>query len=201
MTNLLLVRPTRLHRTLRIANLLQNTPTILQTLRIQILLLRDLRQQHAQLVANIAHGLILCALAPLAQLAGDRSGFFGGGLIGADGVVLRLDQTVEALGELGLLDSAQGGEGEMVFAAAAGLGCAACVAAFGADGVGTADIPGGDESWYGMAWRGWSGGCSRIGASLSSFTYMVAVVFQLDRGSLLSSCTVWSESQSYDLEK
>lgn len=139
------MRPTRLHRTLRIPNLLQHPPTILQPLRIQVLLLRDLRQQHAQLITDVAHSLILGALAPLAQLARDRGGLLGGILVGADGVVLRLDEAVEPLGELGLLHAAERGEREVVFAAAAG-GCgAACVAAFGADGVGAADIPGGGE--------------------------------------------------------
>lgn len=141
-TNLLLMRPTRLHATLRIANLLQHPPTVLQPLRIQILLLRNLRQQHAQLVADVAHGFILRALAPLAQLAGDRGGFLGRGFVGADGVVFGLDEAVEALGELGLLDAAERGEGEVVFAAAGGLGGAAGVAALGADGVGASDVPG-----------------------------------------------------------
>ena len=57
-------------------------------------------------------------------------------------MVLGLDEAVEALGELGLLGAAEGGEGEVVFAAAAaGLGGAG-VAALGADGVGAADVPG-----------------------------------------------------------
>jgi len=135
------MRPTWLHTTLRISNLLQNPPTILQTLRIQILLLRNLRQQHPQLVTYITNSIILGALAPLAQLARDRSRFFGGGFVGADGVVLGLDEAVEALGELGLLRAAEGGEGEVVFAAGLRGGCAG-VAALGADGVGAADVPG-----------------------------------------------------------
>lgn len=128
------MRPTRLHRTLSVPNLLQNPPTILQPLRIQILLLRNLRQQNTQLITDIAHGLILSALAPLAQLSGNGGGLLGRIFVGADGVVLGLDEAVEPLGELGLLHAAERGEREVVFAAAAGgCGGAACVAAFGAD--------------------------------------------------------------------
>jgi hypothetical protein len=131
------VRPAGLHRTLCVANLLQHTPTILKSLREQVLLLRNLSQQNAQLVADIAQGLVVGALAPLAQLASNGRAFFGCLFISVDRMVLGLDQLVEFLGQLGLLGATQRGQREVRFA----RGAAGVVAALGADRVGAADVP------------------------------------------------------------
>jgi hypothetical protein len=92
-----------LHRALRIANLLQHATAVLQSLGEQVLLLSNLRQQHTKLVADIAQGLVVGALAPLAQLSGNGSTLFGSLFVSVDRMVLRLDELVELLGQLGLL--------------------------------------------------------------------------------------------------
>lgn len=72
----------------------------------QVLLLSDLCEQHTKLVADIAQGLVVGALAPLAELSGNGSALLGSLLIGVDRMVLRLDELVEFLGQLGLLVAA-----------------------------------------------------------------------------------------------
>lgn len=96
----------RLHRALRVANLLQHAAAVLEPLRKQVLLLSDFRQQHTKLVADIAQSLVVGALAPLAQLAGNGSALFGSLFIGINRVILRLDELVEFLGQLRLLVTA-----------------------------------------------------------------------------------------------
>ena len=95
-----------LHRALRVANLLQHTTAILQSLGKQILLLSNLREQHTKLVADIAQGLVVGAFAPLAQLSSNGSTLLGSLLVSIDRMVLRLDELVEFLGQLGLLVAA-----------------------------------------------------------------------------------------------
>ena len=85
-------------------------------MREQVLLLSNLRQQHTKFVADIAQGLVVSALAPLAQLAGNGSALFGSLLVGVDRMVLGLDELVEFLGQLGLLVAAQRRQREVRFA-------------------------------------------------------------------------------------
>ena len=113
---LLLVRTAWLHRALRVANLLQHAAAVLKALGEQVLLLRDLGQQHTQLIADIAQGLVVGALTPLAQLAGNGRTFLGRLLVRVDRMVLGLDELVEFLREFGLLGAAQRGQGEVRFA-------------------------------------------------------------------------------------
>jgi hypothetical protein len=103
----------------------------------QVLLLSNLRQQHTKLVADIAQGLVVGALAPLAELTSNGSTLLGSLLVSVDRMVLRLDELVEFLGQLGLLVAAQRGEREVRFARRA----AGVFAALRADGVGAADVP------------------------------------------------------------
>jgi hypothetical protein len=72
----------------------------------QVLLLSDLRKQHTKLVADIAQGLVVGALAPFAELASNGSTLLGSLLVGVDRMVLGLDELVELLGQLGLLVAA-----------------------------------------------------------------------------------------------
>ena len=137
-SHLLLVGAAGLHRALRVTDLLQHTSAVFESLGEQVLLLRNLRQQYSQLVADVAQCLIVGALAPLAQLSGDVGALLGSILVCADSMVLRLDELVEALGEFGLLSAAQRGEGEVRFAGGAG----GVVALVRADGVGASDVPG-----------------------------------------------------------
>lgn len=95
-----------LHRALCVANLLQHAAAVLQSLGKQILLLSNLRQQHTKLVADIAQGLVVGALAPLAELSSNGSALLGSLLISIDRVVFRFDELVELLGQLGLLVAA-----------------------------------------------------------------------------------------------
>lgn len=124
---------------LGVPDLLQDTPRILQVLREQIFLLRHLGQQHAELVADLTDGIVVGALAPLAQLGGDGLRLLAGLLVGADGVVLRLDEGVEALGQLGLAQAAQAAHVELVRGAALVM-VVASAAQLGADGGGP--VPG-----------------------------------------------------------
>jgi hypothetical protein len=103
---LLLVCTAGLHRALRVANLLQHATAVLKSLCEQVFLLSNLRQQHTKLVADIAQGLVVGALAPLAQLSSNGSAFLGSLLVGVDCMVLGLDELVELLGQLGLLVAA-----------------------------------------------------------------------------------------------
>lgn len=127
--------PARLHRALGIADLFQHTAVVLQVLGKLVLLLGHLGHQHAQLVAHIADGLVARGLAPLAQLGGDAGALAARGLVGADGVVLRLDQLVQALRQLRLLHAPQRGHGEAVLGGALGAGVRVRAAIFlvGAD--------------------------------------------------------------------
>ena len=97
---------TGLHRALRVSNLLQHATAVLQSLGKQVLLLSNLREQHTKLVADIAQGLVVGAFAPLAQLSSNRSTLLGSLLVGIDCMVLRLDELVKFLGQLGLLVAA-----------------------------------------------------------------------------------------------
>jgi len=72
----------------------------------QVFLLSDLREQHTKLVADIAQGLVVGALAPFAELAGNGSALLGSLLVGVDRMVLGLDELVELLGKFGLLVAA-----------------------------------------------------------------------------------------------
>lgn len=95
--NLALVIPTRLHRALRIPNLLQHAAIILQVLGKDVFLLAEFGQEHAQLVGDVGDGVVARRLAPVGELGGDGDAFAAGRLVGADAVVLALDDFVELL--------------------------------------------------------------------------------------------------------
>ena len=116
--DLRLMIPTRLHRALRIPDLLQDSAIVLQILRKHVLLLAQLGQQHAQLVGDVGDGVVARGLAPVRELSGDGDALAAGGLVGADGVVLAFDHLEELLAELGLLYAPEGGHGEAVFGCA-----------------------------------------------------------------------------------
>ncbi len=104
--------PTRLHALLRIPDLLQHRPAIVQIMRIRILLLSELAQEDAHLVAHVRDGLIVGSLAPVRELAGDGDPFLAGGFVRGYEVVFVFDELVELFGELGLDGAAEGGEVE-----------------------------------------------------------------------------------------
>ena len=94
--------PARLYTGLSVANLLQHASRILQILREQILLLRDFCHQYAELVTDVTDGVVLRTLTPVAELRSNALRFPASGLVGADGMVLGLDELVQALGKLRL---------------------------------------------------------------------------------------------------
>lgn len=103
---------TRLHRALRVANLLQHRSIIFQVFRKRSLLFANLGHQDAQLVGYVRHRIVPCRLTPVRQLRGDGDALAAGGFVGADGVVLAFDDFEDFLAQFGLLDAAQGCHGE-----------------------------------------------------------------------------------------
>lgn len=97
MSYLGLVVAGRLHARLGVTDLLQHDSALLQVLGKGILLLRDLREEDRELVADVAEALVLCRLAPLAQLAGDTLALAASSLVCADDMVFRLDELVQLL--------------------------------------------------------------------------------------------------------
>lgn len=106
--------PTRLHRTLRIPDLLQDSPIILQVLRKHILLLSQLRQQNTQFIRDVRDRIVAGSLAPVGELGSNGDAFAAGGLVGANGVVFALDHLEQLLAHLGLLHAPQRGHCETV---------------------------------------------------------------------------------------
>jgi hypothetical protein len=104
--NLALVIPARLHRALRIPDLLQHAPVVFQVLREHVFLLAQLGQQHPKLVRDVRDGVVARRLAPVGKLGCDGDAFPAGGLVGADAVVLALDDFEQLLAEFWLLDAA-----------------------------------------------------------------------------------------------
>jgi len=140
--NLLSIVAARLHALLRVADRLEDIPGIIEIVRIQVLLLAQLAEQDADLVGEVGDGVVVGLLAPLGELRGDGDALFARGLVGADQIILGLDEPVETLGELGLANAAQAGEGEAMIAG--GLSGALLLLTAGADG--ECSIPGGDVS-------------------------------------------------------
>lgn len=117
---------------LGITNLLQDNARLFQVLRKQILLLGDFGKEDTKLITDVADGIILSALTPFAKLVSDDLALFGGLLVCADGVVLRLDELVELLRQFGLTQAAKAAHVKFV-ASTAGL-VAAAAAELGSDG-------------------------------------------------------------------
>ncbi len=109
-----LLVPARLHTRFDVSDLLQNGSVFLQILREEILLFTDLRENDTNLVRDVRDGVIVGRLAPVGQLGCDGQTLATCSLVGSDSMVLGLDQLEELLGQLSLLDSAQGGDGEVV---------------------------------------------------------------------------------------
>jgi len=113
--DLRLVVTARLHTTLGVSNLLQDTSVILQVLRIEVLLFTNLRHQHADLVGQVGDGVIIGRLAPVRELRCDRNSFPASGLVSTDSVVLGLDELEELLGQVRLSHTTECAHGKGVF--------------------------------------------------------------------------------------
>ena len=98
---------TRLDAPLRVPNRFEDDAGLLEVLRVAVLLLADLAQQDAELVAEVGHGVIACLLAPVGQLAGDGGALAARVFMGGNGVGLGFDELEELLGEVGLRRAAE----------------------------------------------------------------------------------------------
>jgi hypothetical protein len=110
--DLLSVVPAWLDTLLGVSDRLQHRPGIVQVVRIDIFLLAQLAEQNADLVGELRDGIVAGLLAPVGELGADREALLACGFVGADEVVLGLDETEEFLGQLRLPSSAQAGERE-----------------------------------------------------------------------------------------
>lgn len=122
---------------LGVADLLHDAPGIIQRVGVVVLLLADLAEDDADLVADVADGLVAGLLAPVGQLGRNADALAARGLVRADDVVGRLDQLVQLARQLWLDRAAQGGQREAhaVGPAAAARGRAGVAAGLaGADG-------------------------------------------------------------------
>ena len=114
---------------LRVADLLEHAAALVEGVGVRVLLLAQLAQHHAHLVADVAKGLIAGLLAPLGQLCRDRHPLLSSGLVRVDQVVVRLDQPVQLARQLRLHVPAQRREREALAPGAAGVAGRALVRA------------------------------------------------------------------------
>ena len=112
--DLCLVVAAWLDAALSVSDLLQNASVVLQVLRKEVLLFTDLRHQHADLVGQVGNGVVVGGLAPVGELRCDRDSFATSSLVGADSMVLGLDELEELLGQLRLSHAPECGHGEGV---------------------------------------------------------------------------------------
>lgn len=97
---------------LGVADLLHGPARVVEGVGVVVLLLADLAEDDADLVADVADGLVARLLAPLGQLARDADALLARGLVRADDVVGRLDQLVQLARQLRLDGAAQRGQRE-----------------------------------------------------------------------------------------
>lgn len=108
---------------------------------IAIFLLSKLAENHADLVRDVADGVVARLLAPLRELGRNGDALTAGRLVGGDEVVLRFDESEQLSRKLWLHIATEGVEGEAPLAASSpgsGPGLAGLV---GADG--ECSVPGG----------------------------------------------------------
>lgn len=96
--NLVLVVAARLDAPLGVPYGLEQSARVVQVVRICVLKLAHLAEDHADLVGDIADGIVARLLAPFGELRGDGDALARCGLVGRDEVVLRLDEAVELAG-------------------------------------------------------------------------------------------------------
>lgn len=137
--DLLAVVPARLDALLCVSDRLQHRPGIIQVVRVDILLLAQLAENNADLIGELRDGIVAGLLTPFGELRANGETLFACGFVGADEVVLGLDEAEEFLGQLRLAGSAQAGEGETT--ARAPLGGAAALALVPARANGECSIP------------------------------------------------------------
>ena len=103
-----------LNGALGVTNLLEYASALLQVGRKAVFLLGDLGKQDTELVGDVRDGIVASFLTPVAELRRNVCLLLRGSLVGANAVVLGLDQSVELLGEVGLVNAAKGGHCEAV---------------------------------------------------------------------------------------
>lgn len=83
---------------------------------IEIFLFAKLGKQNADLVRDVADGLVVCGFAPVGELACDGKTFLACSFVALNEVILGLYELVELLAQLGLDGAAEGAKAEAVAA-------------------------------------------------------------------------------------
>jgi hypothetical protein len=150
----------------RVADLLHDPTGIVECVGVVVLLLADLAEDDADLVADVADGLVARLLAPLGQLRGYADALAASGLVGAYDVVGRLDQLVQPARQLRLDGAAQRRQREAdAVGPAAGAGRAGAAAGLArADGKIT--MPGVVQYMCGLGHLRGGGGLSGAGKTI-----------------------------------
>lgn len=110
----------RLYALLRVSDCLQDSSAIIEVMRIKVFLLAEFREQHTNLVRDVADGVVGGCLAPVGKLGCDGKTFFCCGFVGLNQVVLGFYQLVELLAQFWLNGSAEGAEAETMTTSAGG---------------------------------------------------------------------------------
>jgi len=114
MTHLGFVVAAGLYGALGVTDLLEYASALLQVGGEAVFLLGDLGKQDTELVGNVRDGIVASLLTPVAELRRNVCLLFRSSLVGANAVVLGLDQSVELLGKVGLVNAAKRGHCEAV---------------------------------------------------------------------------------------
>lgn len=88
----------RLDTTLCIPYLLEHGSGVLEVLAEQVFLLRNLRQEHSKLVADVTYSVVICRLTPVTELARYRRPLAACCFVRADTMALGFDEFIEFLG-------------------------------------------------------------------------------------------------------
>lgn len=99
-SDLLLVVARRLHTALSVPDALEQAARLLEVLRKEVFLLGDFGEEDAELVGDVAEGVVVGLFAPLGELGGDGGALAAGVFVGADDVGFGFDELVELLGEV-----------------------------------------------------------------------------------------------------
>lgn len=109
-----------LHALLGVTDGLQDSTAVIEVMRIQVLLLAKLGEQHTNLVGDVRDRIVVRGLAPIGKLSCDGQTLLACGLVVRDQVVFGLDELVELLRQLGLDSAAEGAETEAMSRCARG---------------------------------------------------------------------------------
>jgi hypothetical protein len=95
-----------------IPNCFQGGSAVIQIVCIEVFLFTKLGEQNSNLVGDIANCIVCRGFTPVRKLTCDGEALFSSGFVALDEVVLRLDELIELLAQLGLDRAAEGAEAE-----------------------------------------------------------------------------------------